>query len=283
MTAIFRTTIMLYFCAIAGLMTADPLEARAQHAPPIHSVPFHPPVVHTPSVHITPIHVEPIHVTPIHSEPVHTATVHSDAISPHMTTRLLLEPHASAHPAYHAPSPSRSTSSVGMGSFDHHGSNGGGGGNGRGGGGGGGKSPSLTQTYNKASVTSLHSSTSSPTNFKAHSSSNFSGKSQGLQYRGERSLTGERTIQRHVEKAVDKAGGNPTVVRNGRELSRFRTGRHMETANVTPQNVRNVDRLGQPHYGKGPDRLVTKKDMKELYKYQSGQIEGRTLSGKNKK
>ena len=284
MIEIRRASIVLFFCLIAGCLTADPWSAKAQHAPPIHSVPFHPPVVHAPPVHITPLHVEPVHVAPIHSEPVHAAPVHSDALSSHMTTHLSQAPHASAT-TYHAVSPARSASSVGMGSLSHHGSGGSGDGGGRSGGmGGGGKSPSYTQTFNRASATNVTHSSATSTTFRAHSpSTGPSGRGRGLEYRGTRTVQADRTMQGQVSKAVEKAGGNPTAVRNGQDLARFRTGRHgMETANVTPQNVRNVNPEGKARLQPGPDRLVNKSDMKELYKAQSKQPGSglRTRNGK---
>lgn len=268
MISLRRVSTVLCFCVITGFLTANSSIAGAQlHAPAFHSVPFHAPVVHAPPIHITPLHVEPIHVAPIHSEPVHVAPVHSQALSHVTAPHLPSASHASSSSSFHAAPSARSTSPIGLGSFSHHGS--GSGGRGGGAGGGGGKGFSLSQTFNKASVTSIHHSSAAPTSFKAHTSSSFSGRSKGLHYRGERAVQGERTFQSQVAKAVKE--GNPTVARGGKQLLRFREDGHGMAASVQPRNVRNVSPSGEARLQKGPDRPVNRRDMKELYKMQTGQ------------
>jgi len=76
-------------------------------------------------------------------------------------------------------------------------------------------------------------------------------------------------VDAYIESAT--ATGNPTVQRGGRDLARFRSSGHgSSNATATPQNVRNTTPDGRTFYGKGPDRPVSARDIKELYKAQNG-------------
>lgn len=104
---------------------------------------------------------------------------------------------------------------------------------------------------------------------------------KGLETRGYKPQPGERTIQGQVD-AVTQAG-NPTVQRGGQDLFRLRSSGHGQAgATATPQNVRNVTPDGRVFTGKGPDRAVTPRDIRELYKAQTGQGTStvRTRSGR---
>ena len=106
---------------------------------------------------------------------------------------------------------------------------------------------------------------------------------KGLETKGYKPQPGERTIQGQVDTAVQQAGGNPTVQRGGRDLVRLRSQGHGQAvATATPQNVRNVTPDGRAFAGKGPDRTVTPRDIRELYKAQTGQGTSalRTRSGR---
>ncbi|VAW62716.1 hypothetical protein MNBD_GAMMA08-1242, partial [hydrothermal vent metagenome] len=104
---------------------------------------------------------------------------------------------------------------------------------------------------------------------------------KGLETRGVRPAPGERTIQGQVDAATQ--AGNPTVQRGGQDLFRLRSSGHGQTgATATPQNVRNVSPDGNAFTGKGPDRNVTPRDIRELHKAQTGQGTStiRTRSGR---
>ena len=105
----------------------------------------------------------------------------------------------------------------------------------------------------------------------------------GLETRGYRPAAGERTVQGQVDRAVAEAGGNPTVQRGGQDLVRLRSSGHGSSgATATPQNVRNVTPDGRAFTGKGPDRPVSNRDVRELHKAREGQStsEIRTRRGK---
>ncbi|MBF5054866.1 YD repeat-containing protein [Alcanivorax sp. 521-1] len=94
---------------------------------------------------------------------------------------------------------------------------------------------------------------------------------KGLETRGYRPKPGERTIQGQVDAATNNGVRNPTVQRGGQDLFRMRSGGHGRSgASVTPQNVRNVAPNNRIYMGKGPDRTVGSKDIRELYKAQTG-------------
>ncbi|UPT63820.1 MAG: RHS repeat-associated core domain-containing protein [Hyphomonadaceae bacterium JAD_PAG50586_4] len=98
----------------------------------------------------------------------------------------------------------------------------------------------------------------------------------GLETRGYRPAPGERTVQGYVESAVAEAGGNPTVIRGNQPLFRLRASGHGSgTATATPQNVRRVAPDGTVRYGKGPDRAVTNRDIRETYRARTGQTGSR--------
>ncbi len=104
--------------------------------------------------------------------------------------------------------------------------------------------------------------------------------------RGFRPRAGTRTIQGQVDAAVHKMGGNPTVQRGGQDLFRLRSRGHgSNRATATPQNVRNISPEGRVFFGKGPDRSVTQRDIRELYKAQTGigTSRIRTRSGQKRK
>ena len=93
-----------------------------------------------------------------------------------------------------------------------------------------------------------------------------------LHTRGARPEAGERTIQGQVDAAT--TSGNPTIVRNGQDLSRLRSSGHGQTgATATPQNVFRTNPNTGQRFGPqaGPDRAVTNRDIRELYKGQTGQ------------
>ncbi len=93
-------------------------------------------------------------------------------------------------------------------------------------------------------------------------------RARGLETRGIRPEPGTRTIQGQVDAATQ--AGNPTVQRGRRDLFRLRSSGHGQGgATATPQNVRNVVPDGV-HMGNGPDRAVTRRDIRELYKAQTG-------------
>ncbi|MCP1674019.1 RHS repeat-associated protein [Natronocella acetinitrilica] len=92
----------------------------------------------------------------------------------------------------------------------------------------------------------------------------------GLEGRGHRPRLGERTMQGQVDAATQ--AGNPTVQRGGRDLFRLRSSGHgYSGATATPQNIRRVTPGGRVFAGKGADRPVTRRDIRELYKAQTGQ------------
>ena len=96
------------------------------------------------------------------------------------------------------------------------------------------------------------------------------GGDKGLATRGVRPAPGSRTIQGYVDAATKN--GNPTVQRNGVDLFRLRSSGHGQAeATATPQNVRHVAPDGKVYPGKGDDRPVTHRDIRELYKAQTGQ------------
>ncbi|PWK53842.1 RHS repeat-associated core domain-containing protein [Pleionea mediterranea] len=104
---------------------------------------------------------------------------------------------------------------------------------------------------------------------------------KGLETRGYKPQPGERTIQGQVDAATQ--AGNPTVQRGGQDLFRLRSSGHGQAgATATPQNVRNVTPDGRVFTGKGPDRAVTPRDIRELYKAQTeqGTSTVRTRSGR---
>lgn len=73
--------------------------------------------------------------------------------------------------------------------------------------------------------------------------------------------------------------------RGSRDLFRLRSSGHGQPrATATPQNVRRVSPEGDVHVGRGPDRGITNRDMRELYKGQTGHGTSavRTRSGRNK-
>ena len=94
---------------------------------------------------------------------------------------------------------------------------------------------------------------------------------KGIETRGFRAAPGERTIQGQVDAAT--RSGNPTVQRGNRDLFRLRSSGHGRSeATATPQNVfRTNPRTGE-RFGPqaGPDRAVTPRDIRELYKAQTG-------------
>lgn len=91
----------------------------------------------------------------------------------------------------------------------------------------------------------------------------------GLENRGHRPAPGERTIQGQVA-AATKAG-NPTIRRGGQDLFRLRSSGHGQVgASATPQNVRRQASNGRAFTGKGPDRPVNARDIRELFKAQIG-------------
>ncbi|WP_339782505.1 RHS repeat-associated core domain-containing protein [uncultured Marinobacter sp.] len=95
-------------------------------------------------------------------------------------------------------------------------------------------------------------------------------KGPGLETRGYKPQPGERTIQGQVDAATQ--AGNPTVQRGGQDLFRLRSSGHGKTgATATPQNVRNVTPNGRVFTGKGADRAVTPRNIRELHKAQTGQ------------
>ena len=105
----------------------------------------------------------------------------------------------------------------------------------------------------------------------------------GLETRGYRPALGERTIQGQVDNAIQQAGGNPTIQRGGQDLFRLRSSGHGSTsATATPQNIRNITPDGRVFTGKGPDTPVGPREIRELYKAQTGQGTSiiRTRSGK---
>ncbi len=107
------------------------------------------------------------------------------------------------------------------------------------------------------------------------------GAGKGLETRGVRPGPGERTIQGQVDAATK--GGNPTIQRGGQDLVRLRSSGHGQAgATATPQNVRNVTPDGRVFTGKGADRAVTPRDIRELHKAQTGQGTStiRTRSGR---
>ena len=104
---------------------------------------------------------------------------------------------------------------------------------------------------------------------------------RGLETRGVRPASGTRTIQGQVDAATQ--AGNPTVQRGGQDLFRLRSSEHGQGgATATPQNVRNVTPDGKVFIGRGSDRAVTPRDIRELYKAQTGQGTSsiRTRSGR---
>ena len=104
---------------------------------------------------------------------------------------------------------------------------------------------------------------------------------KGLETRGVKPAPGERTIQGQVDAATQ--AGNPTIQRGGQDLVRLRSGGHGQAgATATPQNVRNVAPNGRVFTGKGADRAVTPRDIRELHKAQTGQGTStiRTRSGR---
>ncbi|WP_111641631.1 RHS repeat domain-containing protein [Marinimicrobium alkaliphilum] len=110
---------------------------------------------------------------------------------------------------------------------------------------------------------------------------NTTSGARGLETRGVRPAPGERTIQGQVDAATQ--AGNPTVQRGGQDLVRLRSRGHGQTeATATPQNARHVTPEGRVFTGKGPDRAVTPRDIRELYKAQTGQGTSttRTRSGR---
>jgi hypothetical protein len=91
----------------------------------------------------------------------------------------------------------------------------------------------------------------------------------GLATRGARPAPGARTTQGQVDAATQT--GNPTVQRGGQDLFRLRSSGHGRSeATATPQNVRNITQDGRVYQGMGPDRPVTNRDLRELYKSQTG-------------
>ena len=93
----------------------------------------------------------------------------------------------------------------------------------------------------------------------------------GLESRGYRPEPGERTVQGQVDRAVEQAGGNPTVQRGGQDLFRIRSSGHgSPTATATPQNIRRVTRDGRVFMGKGDDVPAGPREIRELYKAQTG-------------
>ncbi len=104
----------------------------------------------------------------------------------------------------------------------------------------------------------------------------------GLETRGYKAKPGERTIQGQVDAAVQQGGGNPTIQRGGQDLFRLRKKGHgFSGVSATPQNVRNLTPEGEAIFGKGADRSVSSRDIRELYKAQTGQGSSkiRTKSG----
>lgn len=88
-------------------------------------------------------------------------------------------------------------------------------------------------------------------------------------------------MQGQVDAATQ--AGNPTVQRNGQDLFRLRSSGHGQTgATATPQNVRNEAPDGRVFYGKGDDVAVGSREIRELYKAQTGQGTSslRTRSGR---
>jgi RHS repeat-associated protein len=109
------------------------------------------------------------------------------------------------------------------------------------------------------------------------------GKNDGLETRGVKPGQGERTIQGQVNNATKN--GNPTVQHGGQYLFRLRSSGHGKTeATATPQNIRNVTPDGRVFTEKGPDRAVTPRDIRELYKAQTEQGSNslRTRSGRGR-
>lgn len=104
---------------------------------------------------------------------------------------------------------------------------------------------------------------------KATSTASKIGKAgdKGLATRGVKPSAGSRTAQGQVDDAVSKTRGNPTVTRGGQDLVRLRGSGHGKSGSTaTPQNVTRTNPAGQKFTGKGPDRAVSNKDMKELHK-----------------
>lgn len=103
----------------------------------------------------------------------------------------------------------------------------------------------------------------------------------GLETRGYRPAPGERTIQGQVDAAT--VAGNPTIQRGGQDLVRLRSDGHGQVvATATSQNIRRVAPDGRVFRGKGPDREVTPRDIRELYNAQTrqGTSDLRTRSGR---
>ena len=134
----------------------------------------------------------------------------------------------------------------------------------------------VTQVYN-VEIEDLHTYFVSSLAILSH---NMCG---GLENRGYRPNAYERSIQGQVEIVKKQAGGNPTVFRKKQDLARLRPDGHGQSgATATPLNVRNVDPEGNIHIGRGPDRPVTKRDIRELYKglERHGNSRVRTRSGR---
>ncbi len=107
------------------------------------------------------------------------------------------------------------------------------------------------------------------------------GAGKGLETLSYKLQLGERTIQGQVDATTQT--GNSTIQRGGQDLVRLRSGGHGQAgATATPQNVRNVALNGRVFTGKGADRAVTSRDIRELYKAKTGQRTStiRTRSGR---
>ena len=107
---------------------------------------------------------------------------------------------------------------------------------------------------------------------------------KGIEKRGVKPGPGERTFQGQINSAT--TSGNPTVQRNERDLVRLRSDGHGQTgATATPQNQRNVAPDGTVRFGRGPDRPVDQKDIRELHKAKTEQGTStiRTRKGKTKR
>jgi hypothetical protein len=97
---------------------------------------------------------------------------------------------------------------------------------------------------------------------------------KGLAARGVRPTPGSRTFDGQIREVTQRAGGNPTVQRNARDLVRLRPGpaHGRPGPSATPQNVRNINpNTKQEFRGPGPDRNVSNRDMRELHKARDGQ------------
>jgi RHS repeat-associated protein len=95
---------------------------------------------------------------------------------------------------------------------------------------------------------------------------------RGLEGRGVTPPPGARTFVGQAKDAVARAAGNPTVTRGGQELFRLRSSGHGSTGpTVTPLNVRNVSPSGRAFFQRGPDRPLSQREMRELYKAEHAQ------------